>query len=70
MSGCLLIPIEPPAEPLHDLGQSLRREASDGRLRDEHLAIENRILKAQLKGRLLLTGGERATLGEIGHRGR
>ena len=37
-------------------------------LRNEYLATENRILKAQLKGRLLLTEAERATLGEIGHR--
>ena len=37
-------------------------------LRNEYLAAENRILKAQLKGRLLLTEAKRATLGEIGHR--
>ena len=37
-------------------------------LRNEYLATENRILKAQLKGRLLLSEAERATLGEIGHR--
>ena len=37
-------------------------------LRNEYLATENRILKAQLKGRLRLTNAERATLGEIGHR--
>ncbi len=37
-------------------------------LRNEYLATENRILKAQLKGRLLLTEAERTTLGEIGHR--
>src|SRR6202163_4127041 len=36
--------------------------------RNEYLAAENRILKAQLKGRLKLTDAERATLGEIGHR--
>jgi len=29
---------------------------------------ENRILKAQLQGRLRLSNAERATLGEIGHR--
>src|SRR5439155_12264115 len=29
---------------------------------------KNRILKAQLKGRLKLSDAERATLGEIGHR--
>jgi hypothetical protein len=34
----------------------------------EYLAAENRILKAQLKGRLKLSDAERATLGEIGHR--
>ena len=37
-------------------------------LRNEYLAAENRILKAQIKGRLQLTDAERATLAEIGHR--
>lgn len=37
-------------------------------LRNEYLAAENRILRAQIKGRLQLTNGERATLGEIAHR--
>src|SRR5438034_4965826 len=36
--------------------------------RNEYLAAENRILKAQLKGRLKLSEAERAMLGEIGHR--
>jgi putative transposase len=36
--------------------------------RIEYLAAENRILKAQLKGRLKLSDAERASLGEIGHR--
>src|SRR5271169_3651640 len=36
--------------------------------RNEYLVAENRILKAQLKGRLKLSDAERATLGEIGHR--
>ena len=36
--------------------------------RAEYLAAENRILKAQLKGRLRLSDAERATLAEIGHR--
>src|SRR5262245_36329691 len=36
--------------------------------RSEYLAADNRILKAQLKGRLKLSDAERATLGEIGHR--
>ena len=36
--------------------------------RNEYLAAENRILRAQLKGRLKLSDAERATLGEIGHR--
>jgi hypothetical protein len=36
--------------------------------RNEYLAAENRILKAQLKGWLKLSDAERATLGEIGHR--
>ena len=35
---------------------------------NEYLAAENRILQAQLKGRLNLSHAERATLGEIGHR--
>ena len=37
-------------------------------LRNEYLAAENQILRAQLTGRLLLSDAERATLGEIGHR--
>src|SRR3979411_2075491 len=37
-------------------------------LRNEYLVAENRIVRAQLKGRLLLSDAERATLGEIGHR--
>src|SRR5450830_1468338 len=37
-------------------------------LRNEYLAAENRILKAQLKGRLRLSDAERTKLGEIGHR--
>ena len=36
--------------------------------RNEYSAAENRILKAQLKGRLMLSDADRATLGEIGHR--
>src|SRR5215475_6861217 len=36
--------------------------------RIEYLAAENRILKAQSKGRLKLSDAERATLAEIGHR--
>jgi putative transposase len=36
--------------------------------RNEYLATENRILKAQLKRRLKLSDVERATLGEIGRR--
>jgi hypothetical protein len=36
--------------------------------RIEYLAAENRILKAQLKGRMTLSDAERARLGEIGHR--
>jgi hypothetical protein len=36
--------------------------------RNEYLTAENRILKAQSKGRLQLSDAERATLGEIGHR--
>jgi len=37
-------------------------------LRNEYLAAENRILKAQLTGRLLLSDAERARLAEIGQR--
>ena len=37
-------------------------------LRNEYLAAENRILRAQIKGRLCLSGGEKATLAEIAHR--
>jgi hypothetical protein len=36
--------------------------------RNEYLAAENRIMKAQLKGRLKLSEAERGALGEIGHR--
>ena len=36
--------------------------------RNEYLAAENRIIKAQLKGRLKLSDSARGTLGEIGHR--
>ena len=37
-------------------------------LRNEYLAAENRILKAQIQGRLQLNDAQRATLAEIGHR--
>jgi transposase InsO family protein len=37
-------------------------------LRNEYLATENRILRAKIKGRLLLTDPERATLARIGKR--
>src|SRR5271155_560610 len=37
-------------------------------LRNEYLAAENRILKAQIKGRLVLSEEEKATLAEIAHR--
>jgi hypothetical protein len=37
-------------------------------LRNEYLAAENRILRAQIKGRLLLADAEKATLAEIAHR--
>jgi putative transposase len=36
--------------------------------RNEYLAAENRIIKAQLNGRLKLSDAERKALGEIGHR--
>ncbi len=35
---------------------------------EEYLAAENRILRAQIKGRLLLSDAEKATLAEIAHR--
>src|ERR1017187_2890232 len=37
-------------------------------LRNEYLAAENHILKAQIKGRLLLSEADKATLAEIAHR--
>ncbi|SRR5712692_4978338 len=37
-------------------------------LRNEYLAAENRILRGQIQGRLLLSEGEKATLAEIAHR--
>ena len=37
-------------------------------LRNEYLTAENRILRAQIKGRLRLSEGEKATLAEIAHR--
>src|ERR1700676_4882330 len=48
----------------------LRHRTVDQELlaRNEYLAAENGILKAQLKGRLKLSDAERARLGEIGHR--
>jgi hypothetical protein len=37
-------------------------------LRNEYLTAENRILRGLIKGRLLLSEGEKATLAEIAHR--
>jgi hypothetical protein len=37
-------------------------------LRNEYLVAENRILNAQIKGRLLLSEEEKGTLAEIAHR--
>ena len=37
-------------------------------LRNQYLLAENRILRAQIKGRLRLSGGERSTLAEIAKR--
>ena len=37
-------------------------------MRNEYVAAENRILRAQIKGRLCLSQGEKATLAEIAHR--
>ena len=36
--------------------------------RNEYVVAENRIMKAQLRGRLKLSDAERGVLGEIGHR--
>jgi hypothetical protein len=36
-------------------------------LRNEYQTAENRILRGQIKGRLLLSEGEKATLAEIAH---
>ncbi len=36
--------------------------------RNDYLAIENRILKSRLKGRLKLSDAERKALGAVGHR--
>ena len=36
--------------------------------RNEYLAVENRILRAQIIGRLLLSGAEKKTLADLGHR--
>jgi len=37
-------------------------------LRNEYLAAENRILRAKIKGRLLLSDSEKTTLAENAHR--
>jgi len=37
-------------------------------LRNEYLTAENRILRGQIKDRLVLSEGEKATLAEIAHR--
>src|SRR3977135_3224648 len=37
-------------------------------VRHEYLVTENRLLRHQIKGRLRLTGGERKTLADIGHK--
>ncbi len=37
-------------------------------LRNEYLMAENRILRGQIEGRLLLSEGEKGTLAEIAHR--
>ena len=36
-------------------------------LRNEYLVAENRILRARIKGRLLLSDAEKKTLADIGH---
>ena len=37
-------------------------------LRNEYLTAENRVLRSQIKGRLRLSDGERATLAEVAKR--
>ena len=37
-------------------------------LRNEYLAAENRILRGQINGRLLLSEGEKSTLAEVAQR--
>jgi putative transposase len=37
-------------------------------LHNEYLVTENRILRHQIKGRVRLSDGERATLADIGHK--
>jgi len=37
-------------------------------LRNEYLVAENRILRAQIKSRLLLSDADKKTLADIGHR--
>jgi hypothetical protein len=51
-----------------DAHPGLRHGNGELLARNEYLAAENCILKAQLKGRLKLSDAERVTLGEIGHR--
>jgi putative transposase len=45
-----------------------RNSRSRTPLRNEYLATENRILRGQIKDRLVLSEGEEATLAEIAHR--
>ena len=56
----------------NDLGATAGLRYRNGRPRtsvtERYLAAENRILKAQIKGRLLLSEEEKATLAEIAHR--
>jgi hypothetical protein len=47
---------------------ALSRQPSTRSLRNEYLTAENRILRARVKGRLLLSPAEKATLAEIAHR--
>jgi hypothetical protein len=53
-----------------DLGATAGLRYRNGRPRTSvtELAAENRILKAQIKSRLLLSDGEKVTLAEIAHR--
>jgi hypothetical protein len=54
---------------LEDLAGIHHRDGRSGTaVRNEYLVTENRILRHQIKGRVRLSDGERATLADIGHK--